>query len=99
MFAQSRFDVFTSKKFTICGLSQISRTYTTITSYNMHTFLIYIYIYTCIIIHAFYLYNLQLYILYIFSGFFYYGTRRYGVPAPFFQSKEKKLFVMYIIDK
>ena len=24
---------------------------------------------------------------------------RYGIPAPFFQSKEKQLFVMYIIKK
>jgi len=33
------------------------------------------------------------------QGFFCDGTRRYGVPAPFFQSKEKKLFVMYILNK
>jgi len=29
MFSKSRFDVFTSNKSTICGMSQISRTYTT----------------------------------------------------------------------
>ena len=27
------------------------------------------------------------------------GTRWYGVPAPFFQSKEQKLFVMYIFNE
>src|SRR6218665_407994 len=29
------------------------------------------------------------------QGLFCDGTRRYGVPAPFFSSKEKTLFVMY----
>jgi len=33
------------------------------------------------------------------AGLFCDGTRRYGVPAPFFPSKEKKLFVMYIISE
>ena len=33
------------------------------------------------------------------QGFFCDGRRRYGVPAPFFQSEEKKLFVMYIINE
>ena len=33
------------------------------------------------------------------QGFFCDGTRRYGIPAPFFQSKGNKLFVMYIINK
>jgi len=28
-----------------------------------------------------------------------YAPVPYGVPAPFFQSKEEKLFVMYIINK
>src|SRR6218665_3442029 len=32
-------------------------------------------------------------------GLFCDGTRWYGVPVPFFQSKEKKLFVMYIINE
>jgi len=30
MFAKSRFDEFTSNKSMICGMSQISRTYTTL---------------------------------------------------------------------
>jgi len=34
-----------------------------------------------------------------YQGFFCDGTRRYGVPAPFFQNKEKKIFVMYIITE
>jgi len=33
------------------------------------------------------------------QGFFCDGTRRYGVLALFFQSKEKRYFVMYIIKK
>ena len=33
------------------------------------------------------------------QGFICDGARRYGVPAPFFQSKEKKLFVMCIINE
>ena len=33
------------------------------------------------------------------TGLFCDGTRRYGVPAPFSQSKEQKLFVMYIITE
>jgi len=33
----------------------------------------------------------------LLSGLF--CTRRYGVPARFFQSKETKLFVMYIINE
>ena len=32
-------------------------------------------------------------------GLFCDGTPRYGVPAPFFPSKEKQLFVMYIINE
>ena len=27
------------------------------------------------------------------------GTRRYGVPAPFFQVKKTQLFVMYIVNE
>jgi len=33
------------------------------------------------------------------QSFFCDGTRRYGVPAPFFPSKEKQLFVMYIVNE
>ena len=33
------------------------------------------------------------------QGYFCDGTRRYGVQAPFFQSKETFLFVMYIINE
>jgi len=36
---------------------------------------------------------------FINTGLFCDGTRRYGVPAPFFQSKEKTVFVMYIINE
>ena len=32
-------------------------------------------------------------------GLFCDGTRRYGVPAPFFQVKKKQLFVMYIVNE
>src|SRR6218665_523760 len=33
------------------------------------------------------------------QGFFCDGTHRYGVPAPFFPSKGKTLFVLYIINE
>jgi len=33
------------------------------------------------------------------QGIFCDGTRRYGVPAPFFQLKKKQLFVMYIVNE
>ena len=33
------------------------------------------------------------------SGLFCDGTRRYGVPAPFFQVKTKQLFAMYIVNE
>jgi len=33
------------------------------------------------------------------AGLYCDGTRRYGVPAPFFPSKETKLFVMYITNE
>ena len=32
-------------------------------------------------------------------GLFCDGTRRYGVPAPFFQVNKKQLFVMYIVNE
>jgi len=36
---------------------------------------------------------------YMYTGLFCDGMRRYGVPAPFFQVKKRKLFEMYIINE
>jgi len=44
-------------------------------------------------------YSLVVFLCPVYPGLFCDGTRRYGVPAPFFQSEENKLFVMYIINE